>query len=246
MDQTSWRQDGRLLVSYPKSGRTWLRFALDSADIDATLTHAGASTNRREIGKPYRQIPARLRDLPVVFLHRNPLDTAVSMFHQVIERDLRPGTGRWLRMWLPLTLKGALPPRDIDAFVLHPLHGIEKVCAYNRLWLDHLAGRSDCLVLTYEAMRADPAAAYQRLLDHWGETSVTGATLAEASSFERMKAAEHAGRGIFGNERPAAASAVKVRKGKVAGYLEELRPETVQASAAIARRYGFEIAAAVG
>lgn len=244
--QTHWRQDGRLLVSYPKSGRTWLRFGLDSADIEATLTHAGASTNRREIGKPYLQIPAGLRNLPFVFLHRNPLDTAVSMFHQVIERDLRPGTGRWLRMWLPLTLRGALPPRDIDAFVLHPLHGIEKVCAYNRLWLDHLARRSDCLVLTYEAMRADPTAGYQRLLDHWGETSVTGATLAEASSFERMKAAETAGRGIFGNERSAATSTAKVRKGKVAGYLEELHPETVQAAAAIARRYGFEITASNG
>lgn len=237
-----WRRDGRLVISYPKSGRTWLRFAMSETGVDATFAHAGASTNRREIGRPYSAIPEALRNLPVVFLHRDPIDTAVSMFYQVNRRDLRQFSGRWFRLWLPLTMRHALPPRDIDSFVLHPLHGVEKVCIFNRLWLDHLAGRADCLVLTYESLRADPTAGFQTLLDHWGETRVTGAELAAASSFEKMRAVEQAGTGIpqLGRGKAGDASSAKVRKGIVKGYLNELRPETVARCRDIARRYGFD------
>lgn len=239
-----FRTDRRLIVSYPKAGRTWLRFALTEAGVDATFTHAGASTNRREIGLPFRGIPGSLKNLPLVFLHRDPIDTAVSMFYQVTKRDLRRGTGRWWRMWLPLALRGALPPEDIDAFVLHPMHGIDKLCRYNRAWLDHLAGRTDCLVLTYEEMRRDPAAGFQRMLDFWGETGVTGARLAELSTFERMKAVEAAqsGPAVLKSAIQGDASSAKVRKGKVRGYLDELRPETIARCRAIAAEHGFDAA----
>lgn len=238
----AWRTDGRLVVSYPKSGRTWLRFALSEGGIDATFTHAGASTNRREIGRPYRAIPKSLLGVPVVFLHRDPIDTAVSMFYQVTRRDLRRYSGRWFRLWLPLKLRGALPPPEIDAFVLDPIYGVAKVCAYNRLWLDHLDGRGDCLVLTYEAMRADSAAGFQRLLDHWRETGSDGEKLAQAASFERMKRVEQSGTAPLPQLRaaqPGEAEAAKVRKGKVRGYLDELRPETIAQCRKIARSYGF-------
>lgn len=235
-----FRTDGRVIVSYPKSGRTWVLFALTENGIDADFTHAGASTNRRELGLPFQGVQPQLADIPLVFLHRNPIDTAVSMFHQVTRRDLRKGSARYYRMFLPLLLRGALPPADIDAFVLHPTHGIEKICRYNRAWLDHLAGRDDCLVLTYEAMRADPAQGFQRILDFFGETGVTGAELAESATFEKMKSAERSGdSAVLSQARTADPHGAKVRKGKVKGYLDELKPETVAACREIAARHGF-------
>ena len=236
------RRDGRLCVSYPKSGRTWLRFALWTAGIDATLTHAGASTGWREIGRPYRAIPETLDQVPVVFLHRNPLDTAVSMFHQVHRRDLRRGSARWYRKLLPLALTSGLPPPDPDAFVLHPVYGVENVCRYNRLWLDRLRGDRRSLILTYEALRADPAEGFQRLLDHWGETGATGRDLAHAADMDRMRAAEQQGVAFLriNSARQAEPDSTKVRRGKVRGYAEELRPETIAAARAIAARYGFD------
>lgn len=236
------RHDGRSIVSYPKSGRTWLRFALEKAGVEATFTHAGTATHRKEIGLQFRGIPSAMLDVPLVFLHRDPIDTAVSMYYQITRRDFRRGTGRWLRLWLPLALRRALPPVDIDDFVLHPIYGVEKLCRFNRAWLDHIAGRHDCLVLTYEEMRRDPAGGFQRLLDFWGERSVTGAQLAALSSFEKMKAAEKADSAPAVLRRTVSddASSAKMRKGKVRGYLDELRPETIAECRAIAAKYGFD------
>jgi hypothetical protein len=236
-----FRTDGRIIVSYPKSGRTWLRYALVQFGIDATMSHAGTATNRRHIGRPAPGIPPQLADLPLVFLHRNAIDTAVSMFYQIHKRDLRPGSGRWFRMLLPLAMRRALPPTDIDRFVLHPAYGLPKICRFNQRWLEHLKGRSDCLILKYEDMRASPSEEFQRLLDFFAITDTTGAALAEASSFDRMKAVERHGGQIevlkpVNQSDPASA---KVRRGKVEGYHDELRPETVALCQKIVRDHGF-------
>lgn len=242
----------RLFISYPKSGRTWVRFALASKHIDITFTHAGAATNRRQIGRPYDAIPAALQNKPLIFLHRNPIDTAVSMFYQVNHKDLRPWSGRYLRLAPRLILGPGLPPRQIDAFVRHPIWGVEKVCRYNRLWLEHLTGRTDCLVLTYETLRADAPAGFQTILDFLDITDVTGQELATASDFKRMRQIESQmgdltiadGQGsvpIVGATGPKATPATfKVRKGRVRGYLDEISPETAQYCQQIAQRYGFD------
>jgi hypothetical protein len=176
-----------------------------------------------------------------VFLYRDPIDTAVSMFYQVTRRDLPKGSGRWYRMYLPLLLRGALPPQEINSFVRNPLYGVEKVCVFNRAWLNHLAGRTDCLALRYEDMRANPAGGFQKLLDFWGETAATGADLAEASSFDRMKAAERgaAQDAILKPSKQSDPESLKVRRGKVGGYADELHADTITACKAIAARYGF-------
>lgn len=231
--EITFRTDGRLLVSFPKSGRTWIDFAMSSCGVDIMLTHSGCSTNRREIGRRFQGIPPELEKLPLAFLHRDPIDTAVSLYHHVTHRDLRRGSARYLRMYLPLLLRGALPPRDIDSFVLHPNHGIDKICRFNRTWLEHLSGRDDCLVMTYENMRAAPADGFQRLLDFFGETEVSGDELAQASTFDRMRQAELKG------AAPDAHPGRKVRKGKVRGYIDELKPETIARCHAIMRSHGF-------
>ncbi len=238
-----FRKDGRLIVSYPKSGRTWISFALSSAHIDATLSHAGCSTNRREIGYPFRGVPPQLRDIPLIFLHRNPIDTVVSMFYQVTRRDFRRWSRRWFRLLPSLVLKGNLPPATIDAFVRHPVYGVENICAHNRAWLDHVAIRTDCLILSYEELRAESAHHFQRILDFFKVTEVAGSELAARSEFDRMKSAEKSLRSTIATRTVAADPAsYKVRRGKVAGYKDELQPDTIAYCEKILERYGFNLA----
>jgi hypothetical protein len=235
------RTDGRLIVSYPKSGRTWMSYAMSQYKIDMSVSHVGNGTRRSEIGRPFQGIPPQACTIPMVFLHRDPIDTAVSMFYQVTRRDLPKGKGRWFSTYLPLMLRGALPPREINTFVLNPIYGIEKVCAFNRVWLDHLKESDDCLVLRYEDMRANPAEGFQKLMDFWGETSATGAQLAEASSFDNMKAAEGDAKqdALLRPSKRSDPSSAKVRRGKVGGYADELTPETITACKVIAAKFGF-------
>lgn len=237
----------RLLVSFPKSGRTWLRFALESAQIETEVTHAGGALGKAVIGRPYREIPPALKDRPVVFLHRNPIDTAVSFFYQTTRRAMPIGSWRWFSEWMPLALRGVLPPRDIDSFVLNPVYGVAKICSYNRLWLDHVKARGDGLVLNYENMRADSASGFQRLLDYWGVDTISGLELAERSSVEKMRTAELAGAGLLRPQEkpetrkvPKDQSSAKVRRAVVHGYLDELRPQTIAKCRQIAAEFGFD------
>ena len=74
------------LVSFPKSGRTWVRVMLWMLSIDINYTHDNSS-----------HIKARhLSDLeimnydynrPLLLLYRDPRDTAVSGYFQVTKRN---------------------------------------------------------------------------------------------------------------------------------------------------------------
>ena len=134
-------------------------------------------------------------------------------------------------------MRKAVPPRTIDAFVLHPVYGVRNICAYNRMWLDHLSERYDSLIISYEDMHLDAPSCFRRLLDHFDDVTFTGEMLAETASIERMRAAQqthHTGEAILRNMVSG-----KLRKAAVKGYLDELSPETVAQCQQIMAEYGF-------
>lgn len=227
------------IISYPKSGRTWLRYGLTIADVEPVFDHAGVYTQAQKIGQEWAGIPEEYQDTPVIFLHRNPIDTSVSLYFQILHKDVRPGRKTWKHA---LGRNIEMPPRKIDEFVLHPLYGVKACCRYNRTWLDHLDRRSD--IFTYEQFKADPVSEFRRLLialdkrvkaEHAQEWS-------DRASFENMRKVQasedgHKYRLTVPWKDPKAA---KVRRGRVGGYVEDLRPETIQLCKKIAARYGFE------
>lgn len=230
-------------ISFPKSGRTWMRAVLKRAKVKLVFTHAGNGSKGSELGQPFVGVPAELAERPVLLLHRNPIDTAVSWFHQVTGKDFAPGTLKHAQRLPRLALTGRLPPGDIDRFVLHPTYGVEKVCRFNRAWIDHAAARPDSLIVTYEALRADPRGGFAAVLRFLGRPPEGVEALVEAASFEAMRAREAARpprRLAFLRPDRSAESGRKVRRGKVGGYADELRPETVAEARAIAARFGFE------
>lgn len=113
------------------------------------------------------------------------------------------------------------------------------------MWLRHAATRGDCLTISYEQMRADASAGFQRLLDFGGDKSVSGAALAALSSIENMRAAERAGHALGGAgatlRKPSLdGQSAKVRRAVVGAYVDKLRPETIAKCHQIAAQFGLD------
>jgi len=203
------RRDGCL--SYPKSGRTWLRVMLD--DLGCPLTYAHGP-GRFKDARDWHDLDARAlaRFRRVVFLHRDPRDTAVSAWHHATRR-MRVYDG------------------PVSDFLRDPRHGVEKIARYNLMFLQ-APGPVPRLAVGYESLRADTPGQLARICAFLGRPQPADrlAAVAEAHGFARMQAAERAGAidpayaGVLGARRPGDADSLKVRRGRVGGYAEELSP----------------------
>ena len=228
-----------IIISYPKAGRTWLRQIFKIAGADVQAEHAGAGTGGRHVGRHFKRLKFKVHKYSgtkIIFLHRHPIDTAVSNFWQMHKREMP----RWTTLRrLVMNLRSRIPPGDIDEFVLSPRYGVEKICVYNMEWSKRLATRNDVIFTTYEKLKADTAAEVARLLAFIRPDLAEDADIEDIvrkSSFGEMQKQE-----VSGKEGAAAdPESLKVRRGKVKGYTSELKPETIQQAEAILARLSYE------
>lgn len=230
------------LCSFPKSGRTWLRFLLanylnlhfrlglainfrtffqivphDNLDEEKGVGVYDYYDDRRfplvlASHEPYEA--SKFDDKKVVFLLRSPLDTVVSRYFQHA-RVFTPD-----RAWTG----------SLKEFIRAPA-GVPAYCAHLNSWAPFIAGNGAVHVLTYEGMHRDIASAARGALEFMG-VPVDDQHLAEAvalSSFEAMKATEATSKIPGVNFRFAAGDeeSARVRKGRVGGYRDYLDAEDV-------------------
>ena len=108
-----FKEDSGLLISYPKSGRTWLRLLLADLSCNVKAVHAGSSISH---GTHFNSIsllgfPA---SKPVLFLFRNPLDVVVSSWFQYCYRINKE------------------PEINFKDFIRSPLYGFEKILNFHQ------------------------------------------------------------------------------------------------------------------
>jgi hypothetical protein len=214
------------VISFQKSGRTWLRAMLDRLAIEIPFSHGDAAIAPQ---RDPRHDFERFADRRIIFLHRDPRDVLVSMyFHTKNVMHLHE---------LPLS-----------EFINHPRHGIEAICAYNRRWLDGAGRFDDFLPITYEEMHAAPADTLANVLRFCGFGGIAHAHVERAiaeCSFERMKERERTGvmatlfPGRF-SETSTIDEAMKVRRGKVKGFVDYLDAEQIAHCTSIMRGYFLE------
>jgi Sulfotransferase domain len=251
-----------ILISIPKSGRTWVRtflnayfsykkgrqFSLDLTDCgDAGVPRIIYSHDRfehRTKGNAWDRlrrkylIPRRaLRRRPIVLLTRDPRDAFVSYFVQLTRRN--PATPNEIR------------EMSIDALLRHPRFGIAVMVEVMNSWITEFGDRSDFTIVRYEDLRADPARAFHELLRAIGEKEIDDAVFGPAidfSDFRNMQKLE--GAGEFGTkilqprdrEDP---ESFKVRQGKVGGFREYLSADSQRYSEEICGtlnpRFGYQV-----
>ena len=236
-----------LVISFTKSGRTWLRvlisnyyarrFGLSDRElIDGGNFHSEVAAVPKvffapDTKFPYPELgPTEVEAEPqqkVVFLVRDPRDVAVSLYfhikHRASDRELQrkksPGAARAL---------------DLDAFVLDPAFGAARAIDYMNRWVAEQDRLPQAHVLRYEDLRADTDLAFTALLQFLGEPTEP-ALVADVVAFAAFGSLQQKERsGFFASDRlgqtkAGEAETGKVRQGRVGGYRDQLRPETVTA-----------------
>jgi Sulfotransferase domain len=249
-----------LVISVPKSGRTWVRaflcayfcrlrgydFTLQPEQYDdpaiPRVIYSHDIFEHRTKGSLWDRlrgkylVPAReLRRAKILLLARDPRDTFVSLYLQLTRRDA--GT------------RQAFAGKSISEVLSDRHFGIASIVATMNEWLEEFSRRPDFWLLRYESLRADPAEQFHELLRLLGHSdpdmSVFQAAL-EFSAFENMQRLEAAGAfdsKILRARDVADPESFKVRRGKVGGYSDYLSLQDREYDAAVMKtldpRFGY-------
>jgi Sulfotransferase domain len=201
------------IISFPKSGRTWLRVMLDDIGATTSFTHDGSDHQLRLPLAALEADKSNYGGAKVLLLVRDPRDTAVSGYFQVTRR-----------------LK--LSDVSISDILRDERHGLKKICHFNLQWFAAAAGfrKRQFKILSYEQMHKAPAAA---LCEVAAFADVTldpriAELVASNRAFARLRAAEASGElahrygpYLLPGDRNDGES-FKVRRGVVGGYVDYL------------------------
>ena len=228
-----------VLLSYAKSGRTWLRVMLShfyqqrhgidqqhllefdnlkrmNPEIPAVFFTHGNYIADFTGGTEWRRC---FHDKKVILLLRDPRDVAVSQFFQWKHR---------MKPW-----KKALndyPPHGSEIslfdFVMRPQSGLPKIIDFMNAWQAEHAQIQALLLVRYEDLRAHPEETMARIFDFLGtpgsadevKETVAFAAYENMKKLEEKKAfsASSGGRVVAGD--PDNPDSFKVRRAKVGGY----------------------------
>jgi len=219
-----------VVVSFPKSGRTWVRYALAhylslraGVPLDTGLNRSVGSVGFEHLldnSRPGPLFPEALLRKRLVVLVRDPRDVAVSHYHHSRHRT------------------GSVD-FELREFLDHPLYGIERQSAFVLDLLD-VADRhlGDVHVMSYERLRGSTESEMRRFLrfaldepvdEHHLRGAVAASDFANMRRWETELSSEGAQRkGLGRAEWDGRTERLKVRRGAVGGFRSEM-DEALQA-----------------
>lgn len=202
----------RHLISYPKSGRTWLHYMLVLLEVAPQIIfhHDGFEFSDGELPEHDFDLDRRLAsygaDDKLVYLERDPRAVMVSLFHQVNYR---------LSDIFGLNT-------NLSEFIRHPYFGAENLLRFRLMWSE-ISQRRPVLTVRYEDIHQDPLRVLRSIVAHYEfaaddarfRSAVDGGTFQAMTQVERSdQFAEPWLRRRNGYP--------KMRRGKIASFREEL------------------------
>lgn len=208
----------RHFISYPKSGRTWIRYAFTLLGIanQVQFHHDGFEFN--DGTKPTLKFDYEQRTKKysapnqVVYLSRDPMDLMVSLYYQV--------TGRFVDFF---EYQG-----DLSHFIRDDYFGAHNLHQFRLMW-KRLCVEGYALHISYEDCHEDFVSVLMKLTTYYGFSISENALrqAADESRFERMKDVEQSGEFPHPWLRPRNNSP-KVRKGRAGSFADTLSDEDIQ------------------
>ena len=231
----------RPIISFPKSGRTWVRYACFLAGLEPEFDHGSADNHVPDMGKTTVEFKGGLGTKPLIFLHRNPLDTAVSYFFQLRRKDYIPGT----KAWQKLNRRGNPYPLDIENFVVNACYGVPRICNYNRVWLNRVAKDTASFSVRYEELIVAPEQTLGLIFEGLGAdlSKLNMKAIVQGASFDSMKKVQAGPDGEIHRiaQRSDDPESAKIRRGLVRGYTDYLCKNTIAQCRLQAKSFGFKI-----
>ena len=225
------------VVSYPNSGRTYLRSILSSLDLPVRFTHVGSRAKSHFNAQSVCSGMERYENYSIIFMVRDPLDTLVSTYFQATTK---------MKVW----------QGEISQFIRHEEYGMEKVIAFHQGWIANAGSFKDFHLLSFEQLKADPVPHVRKVLDIIGIGEFSDAQIADAveqNSFEQMRKRELAGKLFRPGDRfhgikpdEAKPDALKTRRGKVGGYVDYFSRQDIAWCNKIAKKHGYDYRALSG
>ena len=251
-----------LIIGHPKSGNTWLKVMISRLyqlryDLPESML-----INTDEFSRKYPEIPRlaatngcysyegevgkllsagatdnALRHKPVLFLARNPIDIAVSWYHQFTKRQSRAK-----QELINHSIDNPIDRRTVDMwdFVRNSDIGLPFLIDYQNTWARNIANLDNGLLVKYEELRAEPVPTLHRITrlmgEDFSEEEIRQAV--EWGSFDNLQKLETSGTFSQGGMKLVNAkdpSTFKVRRGKVGGYREDFSAERVAELEALVR-----------
>ncbi len=210
-----------VVLSFPKSGRTWLRTILGKyMELEYGVPFT-LELNSEEIDKELKigfthffKRVEEVGDCKKILLLRDPRDVIVSHYHQCKKRE-------------------KIFNGSISQFINDWEFGISKTIDFmNEAW-GRYAGREDCIVVSYENMHENAYRELTRIISFLG-FRMDEEKLKEAIAFSEFRNMQKMERNnSFDNFRLKAMNkgdidTYKVRKGKIGGYREELEKRDIE------------------
>ncbi|MGA9341935.1 MAG: sulfotransferase domain-containing protein [Rhodanobacteraceae bacterium] len=175
----------RQFVSFPKSGRTWIRYMLGQLGHEADIEFHHDRFEFNDGAKPPHDFDvasriARYRHVEkLIYLERDPRDVMISLYWQV--------TGRFRAFF---HYDGTL-----SQFLRDDYFGAEILLRFREMWAG-IVRELGFPVVTYEECHADAEATLRRILAYY-EIDSDDAAIASAvanATFEKMQALEQSQR----------------------------------------------------
>jgi hypothetical protein len=230
-----------VVLTYPKAGRTWVRYFLAryfaaangqpltldlrQGDPAVEFSHDYFEVFQNAPGRPHLLNEDLLRARRIVVIARDPRDTLVSFRYRKRYREARAAL------------------ESLDVFADSPVYGIERQAEFVNLLIDlHDSHPGDKLLVTYEDLNADPVNGLRRVLEFvLGDRPIREPAFQEAlaaAGFEEMQTWERtlstdAAESEFAQRRGPQRDdpdprAMKVRRGVVGGFADEMSPELLR------------------
>jgi len=215
--------DKNFVISFPKTGRTWLRHMIDEMikkstyNLDVTFTHDHSEIItedgvRNDTKLIFNHIGRkRYKRARVIFLVRDPKDVVVSHYHQITKRSLKP-----------------LKFSCMSSFIRNKELGFNRIIHFYNLWFKQKTEVRDFLLIKYEDMTkcSDTLFLVSKFLKLNLDRETVNEIYDEFTS-EKMRKRELRGdlknSLSFGTEL----NSLKVRKAKVGTFKDEMNKDDI-------------------